>query len=155
MQATRWKVKISSVIALAMIVIGTAPALADSLKETEELLRSISGDSSGSLKVQPVPPAKPVSLEGKTATGSLGKINGGTKFYAEFKGGGVVALRTAEEQRTFNGTWSQDGNKISMKAGASVFEGTLDGSKISGTRGRRNSSTLVDTNDVWELTIDD
>jgi hypothetical protein len=93
-------------------------------------------------------------LEGRTASGRLGRYNGGTRFFAEFLGNGVVMLRTAEEQRSFKGRWSQDGDKITMKAGASEFTGTIRGQRIDGSRQRSNAKRLRGTNDTWFLEVE-
>lgn len=91
---------------------------------------------------------------GKRANGKLGVIQGGTKFFIEFKDGGMLVMGTAEDGKTFPGTWTQSGNAITMKAGASTFSGTLDGDRISGKRTRRNAKTLEDTVDSWEVTLE-
>jgi hypothetical protein len=94
-----------------------------------------------------------VSVAGRTGVGVLGVINGGTRFSVNFQSGGVAVMGTAEEGSTFTGTWSQTGNTIQMQAGASVFYGTLQGSRISGTRSRQNAQRYVDTNDSWYLDL--
>lgn len=100
---------------------------------------------------------KPLSkvLVGKKAAGKLGGIKGGTRFFVEFKADGMLVMGTVEDGKTFSGTWSQSGNSITMKAGASVFSGTLEGDRISGKRSRRNAKTLEDTVDSWEVTLED
>ncbi len=94
-----------------------------------------------------------VSVAGRTGVGVLGVINGGTRFSVNFQSGGVAVMGTAEEGSTFTGTWWQTGNTIQMQAGASVFYGTLQGSRISGTRSRQNAQRYVDTNDSWYLDL--
>jgi hypothetical protein len=95
------------------------------------------------------------NVEGKSGSGILGVINGGTPFRAEFRPGGVVIMSTGEEGVTFEGRWSQTGNSISMRAGASLFQGTLQGKRISGTRSRVNAKRLEDTQDTWHIDISD
>ena len=97
--------------------------------------------------------AEVVDLEGRSASGKLGKINGGTRFFAEFRSKGVIILRTKEEQRSFEGTWTQDGDKVTMKAGASRFAGTIKRRRIDGTRRRTNAKRLRATDDTWFLEV--
>jgi hypothetical protein len=104
---------------------------------------------------QKSPPRMLITLwRGKKARGRLGVINGGTKFFVEFQSGGIAVMGTAEEGTTFRGTWTQSGNTVTMKAGASTFSGTLQGNRLSGTRSRKNARTLKDTVDTWELTLE-
>jgi len=93
------------------------------------------------------------NLEGKEAQGKLGKVNGGTTFFARFKEGGVVMLSTGEEGEWFTGTWTQSGNTITMRAGSSKFSGTLHGNRISGARSRVGARRLEDTEDTWYLDL--
>jgi hypothetical protein len=95
-----------------------------------------------------------LSLNGKTGTGKLGKIDGGTKFIVEFQDGGTAVMSTAEEGKPFRGTWKQTGKNVTMKAGASIFSGVIEGNRISGTRSRANAKSYNDTVDTWELSFE-
>jgi hypothetical protein len=147
--------------AAAWLVFAAAPGEAAAqpqrgpLSDAQDILKNAGAPSADGLAVGYLQ-EQIVDLVGKKATGKLGKIAQGdyTKFFAQFQAGGVVLMSTTEEGNTFKGTWSQSGNTITMKAGASTFSGTLEGNRLSGTRSRQNAKGLKDTVDMWELTIE-
>jgi hypothetical protein len=147
--------RLTTVLALvaAITAVAAQQPQSSSLKQAENIINGAKLPASGGLQVQYLE-EQVVNLEGKKASGRLGEIGGGTKFFVEFKSGGVVLMGTAEEGTTFKGTWSQSGNTITMKAGASTFSGTLERNRLSGTRSRTNARTLKDTVDTWELTLE-
>jgi hypothetical protein len=149
----------AALAAAGLSLIDTQTLRADALKEAEEVVRS-AGKLSGRLgkavllDLNVAADIGGTKLEGRKASGRLGVIDGGTKFFVEFKRGGTVVMGTEEEGTTFRGTWSQSGKTITMQAGASTFKGMLEGNRISGTRSRKNARTLVDTVDTWEVVLE-
>jgi hypothetical protein len=107
----------------------------------------------------PAPKAQPglIDLVGSGAKGTIGgatDVQGRTTvLIAEFKKGGVLLIKTGEDTKFYEGTWTQRGREVTMTAGASRFTGTIDGTQISGTRSRSGASNLVNTSDRWQLTI--
>lgn len=142
-------------VAAALLSAATGRAQdGDALEQARAILGRVASTGPGNLRVGALAPVENINVEGRKGTGKLGNIGGGTKFFAEFKSGGVVVMGTAEEGTTFRGTWSQSGKTIVMKAGASTFTGTLDGDRITGTRARKSARGLNDTEDGWELTLE-
>lgn len=94
-------------------------------------------------------------LAGRRGRGTF--MDGVTPFSVEFRTGGVGLFKSADE--AFTGTWSVDGDSITMKAGASIFTGKIKGSQISGRVYRNDASSVVtggrlsDRGGPWDLTL--
>lgn len=98
------------------------------------------------------------NLAGKRAEGTIygsdplaPKQSG--RLTAVFKEGGVLLIKTDEDDQYFEGSWTLTGNQVEMRAGASVFQGTIVGKKLQGKRLRQGARDLVDTSDVWDLEV--
>jgi hypothetical protein len=103
-----------------------------------------------------LPKPQAASLVGRRGRGTF--MDGVTPFSVEFRAGGVGLFKSADE--SFPGTWSVEGNSITMKAGASTFTGAIEGNRLSGRVSRTNASSvvdggrLVDRGGPWDLTLD-
>ena len=88
-------------------------------------------------------------LVGRTATGTLEGDKGTNQIRLQFLSGGRVRVgQTAEDGKEYVGTWSLDGNRISMRIGPSSFSGTLEGNRITGSRSRDDG-----IRDSWKATL--
>ena len=67
-------------------------------------------------------PAAGAALDAKTIVGTKWSAAG---YELAFQDGGVVKINDDTE-----GTWKIDGNKLSIEAGGTVYEATLEGDKI-------------------------
>ncbi|MFC1597519.1 hypothetical protein ACFL5Q_06240 [Planctomycetota bacterium] len=87
-------------------------------------------------------------LAGRTASGTLGGKN---QVRLEFLPGGILRVResTAEfGDRSWNGTWSFQQNRVSMAVGDSTLIGSLVGNQLSGFRARSDGRQ-----DKWSVTL--
>jgi hypothetical protein len=95
-------------------------------------------------------------LVGRRARGTF--MDGVTPLTVEFRAGGVGQFSTADE--SFPGTWTVQGRSVTLRAGASVMTGTIDGSRMSGGVYRANASSVLtgqrlsDRQGTWNLTVE-
>jgi hypothetical protein len=88
-------------------------------------------------------------LVGRTTTGTLEGDKGTNCIQLEFLSGGRVRARqSAAGGRTYEGTWSLHGNRISMEIGPSSFVGTLEGNRITSSRSRDDG-----IRESWKATL--
>jgi hypothetical protein len=91
------------------------------------------------------------SLAGRSASGTLGTATNLLSFHFQ-AGGGVTGTSRQDQKktgRTFTGSYTFDGTRITIRMAASSFEGTVSGNTISGTRARSDG-----LNDTWSVTLD-
>ena len=90
-----------------------------------------------------------ISLAGRSAKGKLGE---GT-FQVEFLREGQFRVKASDDNEWYTGSWSQSGERVTMKVGSSTFEGTIKGNRLSGSR-HRTKGTLEEVMDSWDLTLE-
>jgi hypothetical protein len=98
---------------------------------TGQTPNSVTGGNSGaSAPPVPRPAPKPMvlNLAGRTGDGQW-TVNGRTSYFTyEFQAGGRVLYRSATEN--IAGTWTQNGNSVTVRVGGSSESGTLQGNRL-------------------------
>jgi hypothetical protein len=58
--------------------------------------------------------------------------NSGRKLSFEFRPNGTVVI-TIDDQHTFEGTWTEHGDQVTIELNGATFQGTIKGNTVSGT----------------------
>jgi hypothetical protein len=76
----------------------------------------------------PPAPPRPLALAGRTGNGKWVVRGRTTSFTYEFRAGGTVIYRSNTE--TLRGSWTQNGNAVTVQVGKSYESGSLDGNRL-------------------------
>jgi hypothetical protein len=111
------------------------PALQDALKDADEDVRRIAADAMQRIGH---------GMAGTTWTGTE-SLAGFGKLAFEFQGGGKVVMHDARSK--VNGTWKQDGDRVTLTFSNCVYEGTMKDGGLSG------KARFTDKDTAWTFSV--